>query len=146
MRIYFDSCAVQRPLDSANHIRIALEVEALLGVFALVESGQYMLVSSEVLDLETERIVSPIRKYHAARLLDQAAVYVKVTDTIEQRARHFTENGIQPMDALHLACAEDAQCDLFCTCDDRFLARAKAIQDLKTIAVSPLELVEELDI
>ena len=51
MKIYFDSCAIQRPLDSMRQVRIALEAEALLWMFALVESGQHELVSSEALDL-----------------------------------------------------------------------------------------------
>ncbi len=145
MKSYFDSCAIQRPLDRANQIRIALEVEALLGVFALVEIGQHLLVSSEVLDLEMGRIVDPIRKQHATRILDLATTYVVVNDTLENRARYFTEHGIHPMDALHLACSEDSQSDFFCTCDDRSLARAKTLQVLETSVVSPLELVEELE-
>ena len=52
--------------------------------------------------------------------------------------------GVKAADALHLSAAEPADTDYFCTCDDRFLRRAKAISDLKTQAVSPIELIEEL--
>jgi hypothetical protein len=47
---------------------------------------------------------------------------------------------------LHLACAEAAEADYFCTCDDKFLKKAKALTDNKTTAVSPLELIEAIEI
>jgi len=50
------------------------------------------------------------------------------------------------LDALHLASAEEAEADYFCTCDDRFLKRAKTFNDLRTKVVTPLELIEELNI
>jgi len=53
--------------------------------------------------------------------------------------------GIRPLDALHLASAEEAQADYFCTCDDKFLNRTKTIQPIKTKIVSPVELIEEIE-
>jgi predicted nucleic acid-binding protein len=44
-----------------------------------------------------------------------------------------------------LASAEEAKVDYFCTCDDKFLKRAKAVQTLKTKVVSPIELIEEIE-
>jgi hypothetical protein len=49
MRIYLDTCSLQRPLDSKTHVRIILEAEAILGILALCESGKIELISSEVL-------------------------------------------------------------------------------------------------
>lgn len=49
------------------------------------------------------------------------------------------------LDALHLALAEAAGEDYFCTCDDKFLKKAKAMTDLKTKAVSPIELGEVIE-
>lgn len=46
-------------------------------------------------------------------------------------------------DALHLASAEAAEADFFCTCDDRFLKRAKEVGP-STKVVSPLELIAEI--
>lgn len=45
MKVYLDNCALQRPLDDKNQIRIALEAEAILGVFTLCESGKVELIS-----------------------------------------------------------------------------------------------------
>ncbi|MCB0099092.1 MAG: hypothetical protein KDE46_25335, partial [Caldilineaceae bacterium] len=36
--------------------------------------------------------------------------------------------------------------DYFCTCDDRLLRRAKTVSNLNIVVVTPLELVEELNI
>jgi len=44
------------------------------------------------------------------------------------------------------ASAEEAEVEYFCTCDDRFLKKAKNISFLKLSVVTPLELVEELNI
>jgi len=52
--------------------------------------------------------------------------------------------GFKGADALHLACAEAAQVDYFCSCDDRLIRRAKTVQSLQVKVVSPLELAEEI--
>jgi predicted nucleic acid-binding protein len=51
---------------------------------------------------------------------------------------------LAPLDALHLASAEAAGADYFCTCDDRLLRRARAAAAPPLRAVSPIELVGEL--
>jgi predicted nucleic acid-binding protein len=56
---------------------------------------------------------------------------------------HLAE-GIKPIDALHLASAVAAKADYFCTCDDRFLKRAKPVDTGQTKVVSPLELIAEV--
>ena len=146
MKVYLDSCSLQRPLDNRNRIRIALEAEAVLGNLALCKAGRLDLISSDALEFESAQISHSIRRERALAILGIAGAHVELGDQIEQRARHFIESGIKPMDALHLASAEAAECDYFCTCDDRFLKRAKEITDLQTNAVSPLELVEELEV
>ena len=47
--------------------------------------------------------------------------------------------------AKHLALAEAADVDFFCTCDDRLLRRIRQIQGLRVKAVSPVELIQELE-
>jgi len=64
---------------------------------------------------------------------------------VEERARVLDIWGIKPLDALHLACAESAQVDYLCTCDDQFLRRAKEVADIRVRVVSPLELIEEIE-
>jgi len=144
MRIYLDMCSIQRPLDTKTQPRIAVEAEAILGVLTLCEAGQIELMTSDTLVFELERNPHPIRKDYALKVLAKAAVFVHPDDHIEERARAFQTEGIKPLDALHLASAVAAKADYFCTCDERFLKRAKTVDTEQTAVVSPLELIAEV--
>jgi predicted nucleic acid-binding protein len=145
-KIYLDMCSIQRPLDTMRQIRVRLEAEAVLGIISLCEAGKVRLISSEVLELEMDQNRLAVRKEHAQRLLAWASVVVKVDEQIEQKAATFENMSIKSIDALHLAAAEAGQADYFCTCDDRLLRKARQISGLKIRAISPLELIEELEI
>lgn len=144
MRIYLDMCCIQRPLDTKTQPRIAVEAEAILGVLMLCEAGQLELITSDALAFELERNSHPVRKEYALKVLSKAAVFVHTESQIEERARAFLAEGIKPVDALHLASAVEAKADYFCTCDDRFLKRVKAVNTGQTKVVSPLELITEV--
>ena len=146
MKIYLDTCSIHRPLDSKNQIRIILEADAVLGIIALCDSREIELVSSEALLYEARRNPNPVRKQHALAVLEKASTMIHINDIIELRARLFTEAGIKPLDALHLASAEAADVDYLCTCDDRFLKKAQQYSDLYVKVVSPVTLIEELNL
>ena len=118
MKIYLDMCSIQRPFDTKTQLRIAIEAEAIVGIIALCESGQIDLIASDALLFETERNPYPIRKRHALEVLAKAALFVQTDRRVE------------------------AQADYFCTCDDRFLRRARRADTLQIKVVSPLELIE----
>ncbi len=145
MKIYLDSCCLQRPLDSKDQIRIAIEAEAILTVLTLCESDVFELVSSEPLIYEARRIPNVSRREYALDILSQTKIFVQLNEQIEKHAKKLTETGIKPLDALHLASAEQAQADYFCTCDDKFLKKAGYIKDLKAKVFSPIELIEEIE-
>jgi predicted nucleic acid-binding protein len=145
MKIYLDACSLQRPLDNKNQIRVALEAEAILGVLALCEAGELELISSEVLVFEVERTPQLSRREYGLEILTRTRIFVSLSDIVEDRARTFTTAGVKPLDALPLASAEAAQADFFCTCDDRFLNKAKGLPELNTKIVSPIELAEEFE-
>lgn len=144
MKIYLDNCALQRPLDNKSQIRVRLEAEAILAVIEQYQFGKIELVSSEVLELELSETPIKTRVDYGFSILESAPYYIEINEEIESRAGAFILLGIKPLDALHLASAEAAHAKYFCTCDDRFLRRAKTIVDLKTKVVTPLELIEEL--
>lgn len=146
IRVYLDTCAIQRPLDTLDQTRLRMEAEAILGVLAKVNAGEVELVSSTVLELETMRNPLTIRREHGEQVLSRARTTVFVDSTIADRAEYFVSQGIKTMDALHLAAAESASVDYFCTCDDRFLRAAKRIFKLGIVVVSPLELIERADL
>jgi predicted nucleic acid-binding protein len=144
VKIYLDSCAIQRPWDTYSHTRIVLEAEAVLGVLALCAAGKVELVSSEALEYETEQNPWPVRQEHAKAVLAQARMRATIDEAVETRARILIELGVKPLDALHLALAEASHVDYFCTCDDRLLRKAQQLQGLQVKVVSPVDLIKEL--
>ena len=67
IRIYLDTCSIQRPLDSKTQIRIALEAEAVLGILTLCEEGAVELV--DALTFEIERTPNLARREYAREVL-----------------------------------------------------------------------------
>jgi predicted nucleic acid-binding protein len=146
MKVYFDTCSLQRPLDDKSQLRIALEAEAILGLMTLAEMEQFEVISSETLLFEVQKTPNIHRKRYILNVLNQGQIFIALNDDIKKRARALSETGIKSVDALHLACAEAAKADYFCTCDDKLLKKAKALTDNQTTAVSPLELIEAIEI
>jgi predicted nucleic acid-binding protein len=85
------------------------------------------------------------RQEYAYATLSKATVFVALDEQLERRAKELNAASIEPLDALHLASAEAARADLFCTCDDRLLKKARSIPGLQTRVVSPLEAIEEIE-
>lgn len=144
-KVYLDTCAVQRPLDSQVQTRIRLEAEAVLGLFEQIDAGQIELIGSTLLAYEVSRNPLVERRELIEQFLLRATSVVAVDPTIAGRSAQFVAEGIKPADALHLALAESADVDFFCTCDERFLHRAKSLTSLKIQVVSPIELIEEIE-
>ena len=133
MRIYFDTCSLQRPLDERNQTRIVLEAEAILALLAFCEQGYADLVVSDMVVYESSNNPHPQKRQFVAEIVNQAKEHLSLTVAIEQRAT-----------ALHLALAEAGLVDYFCTCDDRFYRRAITMANLATKVRRPLELAQEI--
>jgi len=144
MKVYFDTCSLNRPLDNKTELRVALEAEAVVGLIARCESGELTLVASEVLSLEISRNPHPQRKAYVLAILDIARVSILLDDAIQMRAKELEQHGFKPFDALHVASADSIPTDYFCTCDDRLLKKARLQPDLCVKVVSPLELASEV--
>ena len=145
VKVYLDTCSLQRPLDSRTQIRISLEAEAVMGIIALLEEGRVELASSDVLLFEVQRNPHFERCVYALGVLEKASTFVPIDSVIRQRAAELKEKGLNALDALHLAAAEVANVDYFCTTDDRLLKRGKSLVRMGTRIVSPVELIEELE-
>jgi predicted nucleic acid-binding protein len=145
VKIYLDVCAIQRPLDTPNQVRIVLEAEAVLGIIRFSDREEVELLSSEALLYEGEQSALPIRKEHSRAVLAKAKSMVNITEKETLRAADLMTFGIKPLDALHLALAESGNADYFCTCDDKLLQNAKRVADLMVKVVNPVELVQEIE-
>ena len=62
MKVYLDSCTIQRPLDTFSVLRNKLEAEAVLGMIGYCDAGTLALVSSEALVYEMDQNVLAVRK------------------------------------------------------------------------------------
>lgn len=144
MRIYFDNCCLQRPLDDQTQPRIRVETEAVFSLLAAVQAGDLSLLGSEALDYEVSRIPDEARQTEVLAVLSLAVERLEVSDAVEMLALSFEQQGVPAMDAIHLALASAAKADFFCTCDDKLLRKAQALPGLGCRVISLLGLVPEV--
>jgi predicted nucleic acid-binding protein len=144
LSLYLDCCALQRPFDERSQLRVATEAEAVLKLIELFEAGELRLFSSGVLLFEVRRIQTAERQDYCLELLGRCSDFIEFTDAIGERANNYSRQGIKSMDALHLASAVAGKARYFCSCDDRFLRRAKTVETGLTQVASVLYLVESL--
>ncbi|MBI9037795.1 MAG: PIN domain-containing protein [Bacteroidales bacterium] len=145
MKIYLDNCCIQRPLDDKNQFRIAIESEIVLNILSLIESEKIRLISSDMLVFEANKNTNIFRREFTLDILGKANDFVNLSKNIEIRAKDFILEGIKPIDALHLASAEEIKADYFCTCDDKFLKKAKKIKNLEIRVNSLFEIIKEIE-
>lgn len=146
LKLYLDSCALQRPFDDASQLRVRIEADAVTELIAAFEKGDVLLIGSDVLNYEIAQIPEANRREPVERLLRLRCHFVTLTKEIEVRAAEFEKYGIKAFDAYHLASAIAANADYFCTTDDRFRRKAFEQQTGLTQVVSPLELIENIKI
>lgn len=143
MKIYMDTCCLNRPFDDQSNPRIRLESEAIKTIITFVEKNVWSLVGSFVLDFEIKNI-SDDKKYRSIKKINTlSSYYVKATPQIQARARKFEKIILQAFDATHLASAE-GNADILLTTDDRFIKRSKNIKDLEISVENPLKWLEEV--
>ena len=144
MRVYFDTCTLQRPLDDRSQSRVFLEAEAILALLGLCDQGVIRLVTSDIVEYETDNNPHQQKKAFVEKIARQATEHITITGEIEQLAQTYEQFGVKAIDALHLASAETVGVDYFCTCDDRFYRRAAQLQQLTLKVRMPLELAQEV--
>ena len=121
MKIYLDVCCLNRPFDDQTQDRIHLESEAVLRILEHCQIGKWQLIGSEVIDFEISKIPDAERRHKVDSLASLAKFGVTVDEEVEERALILEKAGIKSVDALHLACAEKTEADIFLTTDDRLL-------------------------
>ena len=140
MRVYFNTSALNRPLDDLSSERVRMEAEAVVALLAAVEDGTIDWIGSEYLDFEVEQDPDAARVRRVRGLLVGAHMRVPASDAVADRARALERLGLRGLDALHVACAEAGAADLLVTTDDRMIRRAaRAVRDLRVRLVRPPE-------
>lgn len=139
MKIYLDVCCLNRPYDNQRQEKVRLESEAVLFIMTRFENAQWQWVSSEVVLDELLQTRDDERRRRLLNLNEKANVFLVVTDDDFRRAQQLSGLGFGGMDALHLACAEHANLDVFLTTDDKLLRRAnRSAAQLNILVANPL--------
>jgi predicted nucleic acid-binding protein len=125
-KIYLDVCCLNRPFDDQTQARIHLEAEAIMMILAQCEAGHWEWLGSEVIDLEIAQTPDPERRRRVRLLASHAHRSIVVGKSETERAQQFEARGISAFDALHLACAESGEADVFLTTDDKLLRKLAA--------------------
>lgn len=140
MKVYFDNCSYSRPFDNQQQMRIFLETQAKLHIQKLIINGSLQLAVSYVSRYENGN--SPYTRNRAAieRFFENAATVVDIdrAEAVESRANEIMKYGVKAKDALHIACAVEADCNFFITTDDDILKKYRS-NEIKVC--SPVEFV-----
>ena len=137
MRVYLDNCCYNRPFDEQAQLRVVLETLAKLNIQQQMRDGVLEYVWSSVLDFEISKSRFLDRSLQIMPWAKGAVINVQIDDSIRFRAREFEANGLKAMDALHVACAEAAECDWFFTTDRGILKKARSLTSMRV--ANPVE-------
>ena len=123
MKIYFDVCCLNRPFDDQTQDRIHLEAEAVITILKHIELGDWMWFSSSVVTYEIKQTPSEERQQRLLSLLDKSTKTIRLTEQIYNRAKEIKEISFKTYDSLHIACAEQAEVDIFLSTDDKLIKK-----------------------
>jgi len=145
MKIYLDTCCLNRPFDDQNQPRIRLESEAVTLILEKTHQREWEWVGSEILFYELEQISDVERKERTVLLARQCHRVIETSGQILDRAEELETSGFDSYDALHLASAEQAKVEVFLTTDDHLQKLANREKKRFLFAViNPVQWLEEV--
>lgn len=145
MKIYLDLCCLNRPFDDQTQTRIHLEAEAVLSIIQMVEDTEWEWISSDAVAYEISKTPNEERQERLWSLESRSTMRLDLTDSILRQAKQLEQLDFTTYDALHLACAESADVDVFLTVDDKMLRRAqKYREEIRISIANPLSWLQEV--
>lgn len=119
-RVYLDTNVYCRPFDDQSDEQIRMESEAFIKIADAALRGKVVIVSSDYVKFEIERIVDPLKKKDVKgfeRTL--ASINVVGSKQIISLTRKLSAKcGLNPLDALHVSAACLGRVDWSLACDD----------------------------
>lgn len=144
MIIYLDNCCYNRPFDDQMQERIHLESESILSILKMGQMKKVIIVGSEILELEINRMLDENKKRKVLDLYKVADMRILYTDKIKKRSEEIISvSKIRTFDSLHIAAAEEANADVLLTTDDKFEKMSEKL-DLKIRVLNPLKFAWEV--
>ncbi|MCY3549978.1 MAG: PIN domain-containing protein [Candidatus Poribacteria bacterium] len=123
--IYFDTCCLSRLFDVQTHPRVRQESEAISRILDHIRAGSWYWISSHALEEEVEQNPNLGHRFQIKDRLTDVNETVSVGMPEISRGKQLEVLGFKELDALHIACAESGDANIFLTTDDRLLRTAK---------------------
>lgn len=143
MRIYLDTCCLSR-LDDTRDDKTQLEATAVERILDYCSMGQWIWIGSEVLAFEVNNTPDPNKRFKVNLRLRHLHHNVRVGSAENTGGLELEVLGFKWFDALHLACAESGNVDVFLTTDHGILRRATRFSlQLRIQGKTPYEWLQE---
>ena len=124
-KIYLDTCCLSRLFDPPIQSRIIQEAETIRRILAYFSRRDWYWIASDALLNEVNRTPDLEERSQIRTWITLAHQTIRVGESEVSRGLQLEALGIQKLDALHIACAESGEADIFLTTDDRLLRRAQ---------------------
>ena len=146
--IYFDCCALNRPLDDQRHPQVAAEAAAVRQILLLVRWKRIRWLGAPILRVEIEACADEERKAILLSMLDELCLEQTIRiDRTDGMLGALQALHLSLPDAVHVVSASMIGADIFITCDQQLLKKCGKIQPLTKLSVlSPLQAVAELSL
>ena len=125
MKIYLDTCCVNRLFDLQTQVRVLRETQAMERILHNFFTQRWNWLSSEILESEVNAISDSRRRSRVKSVMEYVHYTLSVGTEEEIRSEELESLGFKHYDALHIACAESGGADVLLTTDDRMLRLAK---------------------
>ena len=105
MKIYLDTCCLNRPFDDQGQERIRLETESVMIIIARLSRKEWIWLGSQALDIEIDRSPDTDQRSRMYRISGYIGQVVAIEKKELKRASELEKLGFGGFDAVHLACA-----------------------------------------
>ena len=145
LRIYLDTCCLSRLNDNPTQAQIQQEAAAVETILDYCSIGQWFWIGSEVLVFEVNNTQNQSKRLQIQSRLNYVHQNVLVNLMEILRTKYLESLGFKQADALHLACAESSNVDVFLTTDNGILRRAERFSSQLQVSVeNPYEWLQEM--
>lgn len=146
MKIYLDTCCLNRLSDRQIQERIRQETEAVNVMLSNFRTKRWHWISSSILRFEINQNPDLDQRVSLTTLLQLRHQIVFVGGEEILRGEELEGLGFKELDALHIACAESGNADILLTTDDRMLRRAKRYRaQLRVRVENPYTWLQEIN-
>ncbi|MEO3706718.1 hypothetical protein [Trichormus azollae] len=103
-----------------------------------------MLVSSDTIEFELQKIPDTGHRDQILAFLGAANIFIESNENVEYRSENFSKIGFTFYDSFHLAFAEAAEVKFFLTTDDGLLRKvSNHISDVQISGANPVNSLME---